>query len=286
MTILSVILLLFSILLSTIRNISLKSISDVPVNTKTFYIFQAIILLSGSIIIAIANGLKSISPTTVLYALFYGLLLIMAQWNYTFALKTGKVGVCAIVYAMGFIIPTLLGFLVWGETVTVLKTIGIILVFPTIILSGKKSDKTKGSNKYLIPLLLAMMASGGLGIVQKIHQSTEYANELTGLVFVAFLIAGVISLIAAGFAKKQETPTKKMQVGICIFTGLCFSISNLLNTKLTGLLDSSVFFPVANIGNILFSVFASFILFKERLNKQVITVLILGFSAILLINMG
>lgn len=286
MTILSVILLFFSMLLSTIRNISLKSISDVPVNTKTFYIFQAIILFSGSIIIAIANGLKSISPTTVLYALFYGLLLIMTQWNYTFALKTGKVGVCAIVYAMGFIIPTILGFLVWGEAITILKTIGIILVFPTIILSGKKTDDSKGSNKYLIPLLLAMMASGGLGIVQKIHQSTEYANELTGLVFVAFFIAGVISLIAAGFAKKHETPTKKTQVGICIFTGLCYSIANLLNTKLTGLLDSSVFFPVANIGNILFSVFASFILFKERLNKQVITVLILGFSAILFINMG
>ena len=286
MTILSVILLLFSILLSTIRNISLKSISDIPVNTKTFYIFQAIILFSGSIIIAIANGLKSISPTTMLYALFYGLLLIMTQWNYTFALKTGKVGVCAIVYAMGFIIPTILGFLVWGEAITMLKTIGIILVFPTIILSGKKTDDSKGSNKYLIPLLLAMMASGGLGIVQKIHQSTEYANELTGLVFVAFLIAGVISLIAAGFAKKHETPTKKTQVGICIFTGLCYSIANLLNTKLTGLLDSSVFFPVANIGNILFSVFASFILFKERLNKQVLTVLILGFCAILLINIG
>lgn len=286
MTFFSVILLFLTMTLSTGRNIFLKSVSDVPLKSKAFFIIQALIFFSGAIVLTAANGFSSISATTVFFSLGYALFLIMAQWNYTYALKNGNVGICAIVYSLGFIIPTIFGFVFWGESLTPLKLLGIILVIPAIIISGNKSGNTKNGNKYILPLIIAMIASGGLGVLQKFHQFTEFKNEVSGLILIAFLIAGTISVLTNIAVKSNSVKLSKKRVIASVLIGLCFSLANLLNTKLAGLLDSSVFFPVSNVGIILFSVFSGFLLFKEKLTQKTVIVLILGFSAIILINLG
>ena len=210
MTIFSAILLLSSIILSTGRNTFSKSISTVPIKSKAFFLLQAAIFFSGSIVLAVANGFSGISATTMLLSLAYASFLILAQWNYTYALKNGNIGICAIVYSLGFIIPTILGFIFWGENPTPLKLLGIALVIPAIIISGNKSDNTANNNKYFFPLILAMTASGGLGVLQIIHQSTEFKDELTGFVLIAFLIAGTVSILVQTLIKspKSEIPKK------------------------------------------------------------------------------
>ena len=65
---------------------------------------------------------------------------------------------------------------------------------------------------------------------------------------------------------------------------MAFGLANLLNTILAGRLDSAVFFPVLNISTILFSIVSGIILFKEKLFKNDILVLILGIISILLIT--
>ena len=222
----------------------------------------------------------------MLLSLAYASFLILAQWNYTYALKNGNIGICAIVYSLGFIIPTILGFIFWGENPMPLKLLGIALVIPAIIISGNKSDNTANNNKYFFPLILAMTASGGLGVLQKIHQSTEFKDELTGFVLIAFLIAGTVSILVQTLIKSPKSEIPKKHFLFAILVGLCFSIANLLNTKLTGLLDSSVFFPILNVGSILASVLAGFVIFKEKLNLKTCIILVLGFGSILLINLG
>lgn len=286
MTIFSAILLLSSIILSTGRNTFSKSISTVPIKSKAFFLLQATIFFSGSIVLAVANGFSGISATTMLLSLAYAAFLILAQWNYTYALKNGNIGICAIVYSLGFIIPTILGFIFWGENPTPLKLLGIALVIPAIIISGNKSDNTAKNNKYFFPLILAMTASGGLGVLQKIHQSTVFKDELTGFVLIAFLIAGTVSILVQTLIKSPKSEIPKNHFLFAILVGLCFSIANLLNTKLTGLLDSSVFFPILNVGSILASVLAGFVIFKEKLNLKTCIILVLGFGSILLINLG
>ena len=90
MTIFSAILLLSSIILSTGRNTFSKSISTVSIKSKAFFLLQATIFFSGSIVLAVANGFSGISATTMLLSLAYASFLILAQWNYTYALKKRK----------------------------------------------------------------------------------------------------------------------------------------------------------------------------------------------------
>lgn len=249
-----------------------------------FYVILGITAFLSIILIVVpGNAFEPTAELTKLYSVIYGVLLLAAQCCYTIAMKKGNVSICSIVYSLGFIFPTLSGSLFWNEKLTALNLIGVLLIVPTIIISGK-SGRKKGNegNSYIVPLLIAMVSSGGLGIVQKLQQTSQYPEQKNTFVISAFSFACFISLIISFFAKKGPQKTGKKLVfagGI----GSAFGICNLLNTILTGKLDSAVFFPISNIGRIILSTIFGFLFFKEKITAKNILVLVMGCAAILLI---
>lgn len=284
----SIILLILSIVLGTVRNLLSKNISDISFGSKSFFSSQGVIFLSGSMALVLLNGiiLGNISVLTFCYSLIYGVLLLLAQWCYTSALKNGKISVCSTVYSLGFIFPTISGCLLWNEKMTFFDIIGILTVIPAIIISGMKKSEHKESrgNDYIIPIIIAMMSSGGLGIMQKVQQNSPYPDQRATFVVLAFLFAGIVSLICSLFAKSDGKKLLNKKILSATGVGVAFGCCNLLNTTLAGLLDSAVLFPLLNIGTILFSIVTGIIFFKERLKSKDIAVLILGIISILSIN--
>ena len=284
-------LLGLSIVLSTGRNMFSKNLSDVRFGTRAFYLSQSTLFLCGGIALVLFGNIvwSGLAIATVGYAVIYGLWLILAQWFYTAALAKGNTALCSTVYSLGFILPTLSGAILWSETFSVLDVLGILCAVSAVIVSGGKPQLKgkKGKSYYFVPLVIAMLASGGLGIVQKIQQKSAYAEQKSIFLLIAFTLAAVISFIFSLFAKKQDDPPfrrGKLAVASCI--GVCFGCCNLLNTTLAGLLDSAIFFPTLNIGVIILSMICGVIFFKERILKKEITVLILGGLSILLLNFG
>jgi len=281
-------LLSLTVFLSVGRNMFSKGISAFSFGTKSFFIAQGLLFLSGTAILFVfGDGIFTVSGLTVLYAVIYAMLLISAQWNYTAALKTGNTSVCATVYSLGFILPTLSGSLIWDEPFSIFKALGTIVIIPAIILSGKSPSENTSDKKsgYIFPLVLAMLSSGGLGIVQKIQQKSPYADEKAIFVLIAFALASLFSFIAIFFAKSKSDikPTKKLAPAIG--TGLCFGCCNLLNTTLAGRLSSAFFFPLQNISVILLSLLLSILIFREKPSRKDISVLILGFISIFFLNL-
>lgn len=281
----SIICLLLTILLSVGRNILSKNISNFPFGKRNFFNIQTVIFVGGSLVLlptVITNF--TVAPITVLYAIIYGTLLLTAQWFYTMALKHGNTGVCATVYSLGFIFPTMSGCIFWQEELSIINFIGIMTVIPAVVISGNKTTNTVGEKDYIIPLVVAMLSSGGLGIMQKVQQASLYPEQRNEFVLIAFCFAGVISMIASFFTKWEliRVGKKKKLYAACV--GVCFGSCNLLNTFLAGRLDSAVFFPMLNIGVILLSLFMGMIVFKERIQKKEIIVLALGILSILLLN--
>lgn len=284
---LSLLLLSLTVVLSVGRNMFSKGISSFGFGTKNFFLSQSVVFLLGTA--SLASSLKdisSVSPLTLFYSVIYGLLLISAQWNYTAALKNGNTSVCATVYSLGFILPTLSGALIWNEPFSIYKLIGTLAVIPAIILSGKTSKSTVSHNKhgYIFPLILSMLSSGGLGIMQKVQQNSPYSEQKSIFVFTAFALACIISFIASCFAKKSDVKFAPKMSIMAGGTGLCFGICNLLNTTLAGRLSSAVFFPLQNISVILLSLIFSILIFRERLSGKDVWVLILGVISIFLLN--
>lgn len=285
----SILFLGLSIVLSVVRNLLSKGISNIRFGTRQFFLTQSCIFICGglSLIIITNCEFRLPAPLILFYALAYGLLLLSAQYCYTLALKDGNIGICSTVYSLGFIFPTMSGSLFWDERLTALNIMGIILVLPVIIVSGMSSSQNgqNRSNKYIIPLLIAMLSSGGLGIIQKLQQNSPFPDQKNYFVISAFALAGIVSFVISLFAKRDaKKPGKNLIFGAGI--GTSFAICNLLNTILAGRLDSAVFFPVLNIGVILFSIVSGIIFYKEKTTKKDLIVLITGIVSILLITVG
>ena len=287
----SLLFLGLSIILSSVRNILSKGISDVKFGTKQFFLTQACIFICGSLVLVLVTNQSFERPTlpTLFYATLYGILLLSAQNCYTSALKKGNIGICSTIYSLGFIFPTLSGNLFWNERLTGLNIIGILMVVPTIIVSGmpaSKNEQQKNINTYIIPLISAMLSSGGLGIMQKVQQNSHYPEQKNFFVISAFALAGTISFLISLFAKREPQIKigRKLIFGAGI--GVAFGLCNLLNTILAGQLDSAVFFPVLNIGTIFFSIVAGIIFYKEKISRNDLIAFLLGIISILLITIA
>lgn len=289
MDFISALLLVLSATLASFRNVLMKSFSSFSFKKREFFGIQTLIFATGSLVLLVVNvfSFNGISLFTVLVALIYGVMLLCAQWFYTIALSNGKTAVCVTIYSFGFLIPTLSGAIFWNEKITVFGTLGILMVIPVILISGisKKSNGEKKSVKaYLLPLLIAMLCSGGLGVVQKVQQKSEYANQTNAFILIAFIFCFVVSLLFFLALKKGEDPIQRKNFLSCTAIGAFFSTCNLLNTYLAGKLDSAIFFPILNIGGILLSSVLGIIIYKERLTKKDISVLLLAIAAIVLVN--
>lgn len=282
-------LLGLSIVLSTGRALFSKKLSYIRFGSNSFFRYQSITFLFGGCALFIFGNITfdGISFSTIIYAVVYGLLLICAQWFYTAALSTGNTALCSTVYSMGFIIPTLSGAFFWSEPFSTLDFLGVMCAIAAILFSGNKPrNKTEIShNRYFIPLTVAMLASGGLGVVQKLQQNSPYANEKSLFLLIAFLLASAISVLASSAAGKKQRPAfSKRTVVIAACIGLFFGCCNLLNTILAGALDSKIFFPTLNIGIILTTLLCSVVFYKEKIKRNDLFVLLLGSASILLLN--
>ena len=194
-------LLSLSVVLSTGRNLLSKNLSFVRFKTKQFFLCQSILFFFGAFAILLFGKVSfvSIAQETLLYSMIYGALLILAQWFYTAALSKGNTAACSTVYSLGFIFPTLSGAMIWNEAFSFVDLLGVLSAVAAVVLSGLKVNKKDNASKayYFIPLVIAMLASGGLGIVQKVQQKSDYADQGPIFLLIAFLLAAGISLLFA-----------------------------------------------------------------------------------------
>ena len=290
----ALLLLMLSVSISTGRNIISKK-TAIGVDKKAdFYFYQSILFCAGLILITLTGvwNFKITSYLTVLYGVIYGVLLILSQWMFTLSMKTGNASVCTVVYSLGFIFPTVLGSIAWGDDFTSLNGVGLALAVCTIVLSAISKDKvdpvggangeksTKKDLSFVPYILVAMLASGGLGIMQQVQQKSIVSGERDAFLIIAFFIATLVSFVF--FICHRQKPTiYKDQIVYTSATGLCFGGANVLNTILAGMVKSAVLFPVLNVSVILLCLVLSLIIFKERLTLTKAGVIALSIITVL-----
>lgn len=280
--------LALSVTLSAGRNVISKVTAVSSDSRADFYRAQTVLFGTAAVLFALCclGTSHQITPLLVIYGLIYGVLLVISQWMLVLALKSGETSVCTVIYSLGFILPTVSGALFWEESFTWLQAVGIVAAVCVILLNAKKSKGGDGRKKTFLPFIVtAMFASGGLGIMQKVQQSSPAAADKALFLLIAFVFATACSLIAWLTRREKATgPAKHMLYPM--LTGLCFGGANLCNTTLAGLMDSAVFFPLQNISTILASTLLGILLLRERVTGRIVMVLLLGIAVVLLFSIG
>lgn len=292
------ILLTITLAAQTIQTLLRRVYCNRVSNTNSGYnILNAVLSAVCALTLAACSGFNlPCSNYTLISAIIFGIITALGCVFSLVATGIGPLSYTTVIISSSTVITALSGCIFWREQIKITQIIGIALMIVCLVCSIKKDDnKTKTSLKWLFMCLIAMLFTGGVGIMQKIHQSSEHASELYAFLVIAFEISTVASLITLAFSiKKDKRRVFVNNAGsapkICLTTaivgvvsGICVAACNAINLFLSGKMPSAVLFPILNGGSLVIVVFASMILFREKLSVKQWIGIILGAIAVLLL---
>lgn len=267
-----------NLLLHGFDNRGLRGMGDV-------LFFNALISCVWIAILSALNRLTPISLPAMLWGLLYGAVTAAFLLSKMQAMASGPVSVTSFVGCSSLLISTAFGIIAFRETATPLQLSGVTLLICALFLCvSPKADKAKPSWKLWCASFF--LCSGAVGIIFKLHQASDCAGEVNGMMLSAAVTSAVIFLCASlAVSKKQTGGLPKLTRGAIPYLLGCGAVScfyNRLNLTLSGQLPSVVFFPLFNGSVILTASLAAALLFRERLKKTQLAGLILGTLALLL----
>lgn len=250
---------------------------------KDYYYFSAVTSLVAAFAIFALSGFDcKLSIYTLLISIAFGVATLSSTVFSLSALKIGPWAYTTVLTSLSTIIPTLSGAIFWNETIDLLKIIGITLMVASFIFSVFKKnvekDEKKATLRWFILTLIALVSTGIIGVLQKVHQSSSHKNELAMFLVISFLFSSVFSFALAFLSQKKEmlalqgntpkTPTNKKLLfkilALFALVGVCSALNNIINLHLSGVMDSAVFFPIVNGGNMLLVTSLAAIIYKEK----------------------
>ncbi|MFK7784025.1 MAG: EamA family transporter [Crocinitomicaceae bacterium] len=211
--------------------------------------------------------------------LFIGLFLLMGKSS-----QLNGVASTSIAVKMSMAISLIFMIIGYGESITLLKILGILLAFLGVYLVSKPSKSKNSQTSALWMLVVLFVGSGVLDFVLSYVENTQFEFINASLFSaIGFGLAGALGLIILsvryiqGSAKFQF---KNVLAGIILGIPNYFSIYLLLlSYKSTGWDDSTVL-AITNVSVVLLSAVIGFTAFKEATSTQKIIGLVSAILAI------
>lgn len=206
------------------------------------------------------------------WAIFLGFLFPLIFNLYALSVKHIGIVISTIFQKMSLIAPVIIGIVWFSEAITTLKILGVLMAVLAIILLPMQSSHQKEQGhikKYIWMAFLVFLGSAF------IDTSLLFVDKLEGnasgeISFVATLfgIAGLISIPIFFFQKHRlQLGVKRIDYLAGVFLGIPNFFSIYFITKaLSSGLDGSQFFPINNVGILLFSALIGIIWYKEAMN--------------------
>ena len=273
-----------SIILLLFKHLDIKGID----------VFQTIVfnyLIAGilGLIISYAgsNDHASFQISGLPYALFIGLLFIVVFFLIARSTRHAGVSTTTVATKMSVVIPVLFSILRYNETLDWIKITGICIALLALFLTvHKKSGHKVTIQSWLYPIIIFF----GTGIVdtfikysQAEHIPVNSVGLFNAIVFGTSFLLGSLIFIFSWKAQIKKFEIRVLFYGALLgfanFGSLFFLISALNNSGL----DSSVVFPLNNIGVVVLSVLSAIVLFKEKLSTINFAGVIIAIFAVLLL---
>ncbi|MCT4622276.1 MAG: DMT family transporter [Schleiferiaceae bacterium] len=277
--------LFLSILTSGLIFIIFKGFSKYEIDNAQAIITNYVVAFSLGLISSdkgLSNVLGSdwIWVVLMIGVLFISLFILMAQVS-----QTQGVTIATVAVKMSVAIPVLLGFTVFKDEVTVVKLIAIFLSLIAILLVTTKPDEKFNIALLTLPLIL-FFGNGSLDAILKFAQAKFVpAEEIELFTSLCFGCAALYGFLLYPLRKnKPSFELKNILAGIVLGIPNFGSIYFLLKAlEITGL-ESSVFFPINNIGIVLTSTLLALLIFKEKLALRNWVGIAVGVLSIILIS--
>jgi len=288
-------LLIGSIILTSYLTLSFKITGRLNINT-----FQAIVFNYISCIItgSLFNGYFPVNSVNMQqpwfpWALLMGGMFIIIFNIVAFTTQQSGVAVASVANKLSLVIPFVFSIYLYNEPVTLLKILGIIVALLAVYLTVKPTEKINRGHRKTWVLVLPILLFAGSGLLDTLIKYTEqrFLNERNSNDFLitAFTSAGVIGtfiLLTGIVTRRLRFDYRAVLAGMAIGFPNYFSIWCLVMVLKKYAGNSSALIPINNMGIVLFSAVAAWILFREKLSLYNWSGILLSLAAIALIAFG
>lgn len=224
------------------------------------------------------------SSVIVLGFLFISLFQLMA-------VVSQKFGVAAVSVAvkMSLVIPVVFAIIYYQDSIGVLKVIGVILALVAVYFATRKPAATTGHPGLIWLPIILFIGSGFLDSFLKYNQQEivpiEEHSYFTSTIFFTAGIIGTFWLVFSAISRRTSAPKwKNLIAGIALGIPNYGSIYFLIKALNMHGFESSLIFPVNNVGVVALSVIIARILFNENLSRQNVLGVILAILSIALMT--
>ena len=178
-------------------------VNQTPKRIASGFIFNTIVGVTAAVILVLWGGFGGSSVFTVLLGLLFGAVTALQGVSNVAALQCGPMSYTSVIISFSTLVSALSGVLFFDEGLGWAQIVGIALMLVSFVLAAKSDGEEKKANlKWLILCIVAFAATGAIGIMQKVHQSSAYKGELNAFLVIAF----ISSSFFCGSRKQWGTP--------------------------------------------------------------------------------
>jgi drug/metabolite transporter (DMT)-like permease len=287
--------LIGSILLSSYLTLTFKILERYKISSYQAIVFNYITcaitgsFLSGSFPVATA-----IHQPWFKWALIVGLTFFILLNIIGITAQKINVAVASVANKLSLVIPFVFSIFLYHEKATWLKIAGVAVALAGVLFTSLPKKTKKGTNRispflYLLPAVL-FIGSGLLDTMMKYVQKTYLNqpddNDYMTMLFTTAATAGIIAFPLYKKIKKESFDKRSIKAGICIGVPNYFSIWCLIRVLKRFNSNSSAIIPINNMGIVLVSTIAAWLIFHERLSALNQVGIVLSIVAIALIAFG
>lgn len=211
------------------------------------HVFNAVTSVAAAAVLFLWGGISSASPFTLILGAAFGVVTAVQTITTLAAMERGPWAYTTVITSLSMLIPTLSGALIWHESIGPLKIVGIVFMVACLVLSvdgGKDAEKRRASFTWLLFCAVAFLFQGGIGVMQKWHQSSAFKEELNAFLVVAFAVSFLYSTVSALILRrKEEHPARDTEMPLwkralpwvmMVAGGVCVALNNKLKPLSVG----------------------------------------------------
>lgn len=223
-------------------------------------------------------------------ALLQGAILAVNFYLLAYTAQQAGVAVAALASRLSVAIPAILAFLLYGDSLNVVKIIGLGAALLSLYLctapDGRSSADRSLSIK-LLPLLVFLTFGCYFTIIKYAQANFLNDSSYHPYVMAGFLFAFLTSL-GIGIARKLLTSSgfavRHLLAGLLLGAVNYAAVYALIRMLALAGWQSSQLYPIYSVGVVAVSTLLAMILFRERLSKPRTIGLVIGFIAVALLN--
>lgn len=259
------------------------------------YTFSAIVLnYISCVILGNVTGEHAVSLTPFynepwfLYTLILGALFISIFMCIGLTAQKLGVSVSMLAAKLSVVVPVVVAFFMYDESVTALKLTGIVLSLAAVYLISKKDEVMHVHPLYIL-LPVAVFAGSGMidTLLKHVEKTYIPPADATSIVTTVFLMAALWGSVAWVFMKLSGNAfplsKKEMMWGLALGLPNYFSMYFLVRT-LSHFSEASRIFPINNIGIAAATTLVGVLVFREKISRLNFAGILLAVIAILLIS--